>query len=671
MKETSQNKDYKNRSVFIPRIEVVNEERELIKISDPSRVYLIKERLKLGKRFKFTLITLGIFFLLFFAFNLFLAYRLYKEALLAKTYVHNLANVVNSQDLNGVKQELQNIKFTLKEIKDIYRNFLWARYLPFFGPYIYDGEHVLNAAGYGIEAGEQIIEVVEPYADIIGFKTETKQAQSGEESAKDRLDFIIKSLPELISKSDSVSEEVLLLRKEVDQVNPYRYPETLFGLSIRERLIKGIALVDEISRFAEKGKPLVENLPFILGTESERKYLIIFQNDKELRPTGGFITAYSIAKMSKGRFEPVSSNDIYNLDSQYQPKIKAPSEIVKYLKGPYLISKYLRLRDINWWPDFAYSMSLFTNEVKTVGIKDIDGVISVDTQALVNILDVIGPVSVPGFGEFSTKKVDQCDCPQVIYELESFADIEGPIVWSQDEPGKIIYAPPNYDNRKKIIGPLMNSILANTLGQPKDKLSALFEAGIKSLFEKHILFYMLDDSSQLAVKEFGIGGTIDEYEGDYLHINDANLGGRKSNLYVTQEVEQEIEFLKDGSVKKSVTITYKNSADYDGWLNSVLPNWVRIYTPKGSELIEFEGVKEKVDPYEELGKTVFAGYFELRPKGIAKVRVTYTLPFKFTKEYKLLIQKQPGKDAPLYTFHLGKHSEEFFLKEDKEIILEI
>ena len=85
----------------------------------------------------------------------------------------------------------------------------------------------------------------------------------------------------------------------------------------------------------------------------------------------------------------------------------------------------------------------------------------------------------------------------------------------------------------------MNSILANAMGQPKDKLPKLFEAGFKSLVEKHVLFYLFDSKTQDAVSSFGIAGIIKSTNGDYLHINDTNLGGRKSNLYVTNEISQE------------------------------------------------------------------------------------------------------------------------------------
>ena len=217
----------------------------------------------------------------------------------------------------------------------------------------------------------------------------------------------------------------------------------------------------------------------------------------------------------------------------------------------------------------------------------------------------------------------------------------------------------------------MNALLANAMGQPKDKLPKLFEGVLTSLLEKHVLFYMYEPKAQAGVEAFGIAGRLKDYSGDYLYINDANLGGRKSNLYVTQEVESDIEVAKDGSVEKTLTITYKNPEKHDGWLNSVLPNWVRVYVPEGSELISAEGFEDKADPYGEFGKTVYAGYFQLRPEGVSKITLKYKLPFKVKGDYKVYIQKQPGKDAPLYILRAGKKEEELFLNTDKEVRLKI
>jgi len=599
------------------------------------------------------------------------AYTIYGKAMKVKAAGLKLTEAAKGQNIDTIKTELGSTKTSLAELRNSFRLVAWTKFIPFFGLYVRDADQVLKAGTYGLEAAEITLVTIEPYADILGFSGGKVQGieSDGAKTAQERIDFLVHAIPDLVPKADEISRKVTLARQELANIDPNRYPVKFRGQPVREKIRKGLGQVTEVATLVSAAKPLLEVSPYLLGIEEERRYLVIFQNDKELRPTGGFITAYSVMKVDKAKFEPVSSNDIYNLDDNYRPSLTVPDPIAAYIKGPYTLSKGWRLRDMNWSPDFGESMDLFSQEAAKAGIKGVDGIIAVDTHLLVNLLDAIGEIGVPGFGNFSTKIVPECDCPQVIYELESFADTEGPIVWSQTEPGKIVYAPPNYDNRKRIIGPLMNSILANAMGQPKEKLPNLFEAAFKSLVEKHVLFYLFDETAQSAVENVNIAGKIRDYSGDYLHINDSNLGGRKSNLYVTQEVEQEITAAKDGTIEKTLTITYKNPAKHDGWLNSVLPNWVRIYVPKGSELIEFTGVEAKEEPYEEFGKTVFAGFFQLRPEGIAKVTVKYRLPFKEKEALVLLIQKQPGTDSPLYRIRIGKREEEEFLKSDKEMRL--
>lgn len=591
----------------------------------------------------------------------------YKNARVLMASSKRLESAVkDEQNIVRVKEELGNVRTDLTSLQKSYKILTWTRVLPLIGSYYKDGDALMKAGQYGLDASDIIVTTVEPYADIIGFTGDpSKAAQSGEENANDRIEFIAATIEDVIPQLTAISEKVKLAQMEIDKVNSNRYPVTFAGKEVRNKIKDGVAKVDEGAGLVEDSIPLLKAAPYIMGLDGERHYLILFQNDKELRPTGGFLTAYSEADVTSGKFSTVASDDIYHLDGRYTPSIPAPDPIVRYIKGPYILNKNVRLRDMNFSPDFKESMDLFVGAAEKAGIRGIDGVIGVDTQVVVNLLDVLGQIGVPGFGNFSTEVEPKCDCPQVIYELESFADQEGPVIWDP-LTGEIILAPPNMDNRKKIVGPLMNSILSNALGQPKEKLPDLFKAAFKSLLEKHVLMYMLNAKAQEGVESFNIAGRIQEYDGDYLHINDANLGGRKSNLYVDQEVVQNIDIAKDGTVTKTLTITYKNTKDYDGWLNSVLPNWTRIYVPKGSELIDVSGFEDKAEPYEDLGKTVFAGGFELRPNGVVKVEVVYKLPFKVNDEYRLLVQKQPGKDAPLYSIELGKQSDELFLRTDKE-----
>jgi hypothetical protein len=587
--------------------------------------------------------------------------------------INQLTSAAKTQDLGKIKTGIDNTKNSLNSLSSTYKLVAWEKFLPFIGAYIGDAGHAIKAGQAGLDAGSTVLTVVQPYADLLGLKEDTSTnvlaAKTGAQTTQDRINFVVNTIPDLIPKIDVISSEVKIVQDEISQINADRYPDQFKGMQIKSQIKNVQNLVSEAATFIVNGKPFLESAPYLLGMDSPRTYMILFQNDKEIRPSGGFMTAYAVMKVDKAKFTPVISDDIYSLDVKYTPVIQAPQPIIDYIKGPYTLSPKWRLRDMNWSPDFATAMGIVIPAAETAGVTKVDGVISVDTQLLVNLLDVIGPIGVPGFGNFGTAINPKCNCADVIYQLESFADVEGAVIWSPTT-GKIISAPANYNNRKAIIGPLMNSILANALGQPKDKLAGLAQAVFKSLIEKHVLIYTLDANVEKAITDFGVGGAINQsYTGDYLHINDANLGGRKSNLYATEDVEQNITVAGDGSVTKTVTITYKNPQGQDGWLNSVLPTWVRVYVPEGSTLITSEGLEKKQDPYEDLGKTVFAGYFQLRPEGVSKVTFQYKLPFKVSGEYKLLIQKQPGTDGFLYTVNLGKHTEEFYLKEDKEITI--
>lgn len=591
----------------------------------------------------------------------------------ARKVYSNLSPIIASSDFNDVnkiKSDMKIVSASINELKNSYSLISWMKFIPFAGTYVSDLGHGLNAGTKVVEAGDVTLTTLDPLLAELGFKKEDGQSNS-DKSAQERIDFVVNSIPQIIPKADQISEKIKEAESELSKIDPNNYPEEYKGIKVREKLRTVLDLFKQVSNYISESKPLLESAPYLLGMESDRQYLVLFQNDKELRPTGGFLTAYSVMKVSKAKFEPVSSDDIYNLDSKYKPSFPAPQPIIDLIKGPYVLSQNIRLRDMNYSPDYKVAMDLFSKEAEKIGMKGVDGIISVDTGLLVNLLDALGEIGVPGFGNFSTKLEPKCNCPQVIHELESFADVEGPIIWDP-LTGKIILRPANSDNRKKIIGPLMNSILANAMAQPKEKMPKLIDSIFKSVIEKHVLFYLYDEKVQTAVEKFGIAGRIEDYQGDYIHINDSNLGGRKSNLYVKQEVEQDIKINKEGLIEKTVTITYKNPEKYDGWLNSVLPNWVRVYVPDGSKLVSVEGLEKQYDTTSDLGKTVFSGYFKLRPEGVSKVTFTYTLPFKKgTGDYRMMIQKQPGTDAPLYTVRSSKSEEEFLLNTDKEIRLKI
>lgn len=571
-----------------------------------------------------------------------------------------LEEAASSQNLTQAQNALNKTKKDLTTLDNDINKLVWMKAIPGLSNYWADAKHLAVGGKAGLEAGDTIIQAIEPYSDILGLNG-GKQAEDGTKTAEDRINFIVGTIDSLIPKMDAISQKTAVASSEISKIDPNRYPEYFQGKPVRQKIKEAVGAVQKAHEVLDSGKPFLEQLPYLLGTKDERTYLVLWQNDKELRPTGGFITAYSIVKVNKGKFEPVISDDIYQLDKKFNSKIAAPEPIKKYLP----LVPYWNLRDMNLSPDFKSSMDTFYQNYSTIkSAAPIDGIIAVDTYPLVGLLKVMGQLGVSGFGNYSSDNDPRCNCPNVIYQLESYADVAGPIVWD-DISGKIVYKPPHADNRKAFLGPLMNTLIANAMGQPKDKLPGLFQVGWDSLTQKHVLFYMRDAQVQKAVESFNVAGRLQDTSGDYLVINDTNFAGAKANLYVQENVILNVEQAKSGSTN-SLTIKYTNPQKYDGWLNGPYRDWIRVYVPAGSTLIDSTGSDVPITTSQDLDKTVFEGFFTLRPMGVTELHFKYKTPVTQKQGYKLLIQKQPGTEGHQYEVKVGKQKESFPLTSDKE-----
>lgn len=561
-----------------------------------------------------------------------------------------------NQDLLTANQELENVKTKLAETKKRYTALSWTSWIPLAGSYWRDGEHALNAAQAAVEAADILADAIEPYADVLGFKGQGSFLGG---TAEDRIVKAVETFDKLIPQFDAVAEKLTLVNAELTQIDPGRYPFTLKGIRL-DSSIRSAQEIAENALFAvTKAKPAIQKIPGFLGVEEERKYMVLFQNDAELRATGGFLTAFAILRVEKGKVFQEKSEDIYALDNKFNSKIPAPEVIRKYL--PLVYRQYLR--DINLSPDFKVSMDAFSGYYNEIpGEPRIDGIVAVDTRVLKDIVEVLGPIEVPGYGTYSAQTDPRCDCPQIVYELEALAD--RPLATLRGD-------------RKGVLAPMLQTLLVKAYGSPKQIWPQLLETVIQNIAEKHVLFYMYDPEEQQAAEAINVAGRIHEYDGDYFHLNDTNFAGAKSNMFTDHEVEQILEVASDGSLTKTVTVKYQNPFPPSNCnleagelcLNGILRNYVRLYVPKGSELIEAVGSEVGFETKEDLGKTVFEGFFTLQPESQAKLVVKYTLPFKAADSYSLLIQKQPGKRAPKYTLITPKTKEEFNLSSDKELSL--
>lgn len=253
-------------------------------------------------------------------------------------------------------------------------------------------------------------------------------------------------------------------------------------------------------------------------------------------------------------------------------------------------------------------------------------------------MKTVGPVTIPGYGTFSAEIDPRCDCPQIIYALS-----------------EIITKPTPYlrEDRKGILAPLMQTLLQKIYASPRVFMADLFTVGLESVERKHLQAYFFNETFQQAVEDIHAAGRLEpEPDSDFLAVVNANLGGAKSNLFISSSVMQQISGPENGMITKTVEITYKNSRHGDNCnleagllcLNATNRDWTRIYVPQGSELIDAQGFNQSAQVYDDLGFTVFEGFFLLEPNSQAKLKLTYKVPYTSTDSYRIKIWKQGGID---------------------------
>ena len=350
-----------------------------------------------------------------------------------------LKTAFSKNDIDLLNKKMQDFSKKHDDFEKSAKSIYWAAFIP----YIADFKNAVEASDYLVRAGNESLMAITPYADLIGFKK--GEISFVEKSAEDRLQTAILTLDKVLAKVDPISEDIKQAELRIEKIDERRYPKKIGKTLVREKIenikeqFKGMA-----SLFVE-AKPLLKQLPAIFGSDKEKTYLVLFQNDKELRATGGFLTAYAVFKVKNGKMSVQRSKDIYTLDDSISSHPTAPDEILTYHKG---VNKFF-IRDSNLSPDLPTSVELFNSLYKNSGEKvNYDGIIMMDTNVLVDMLTIFGDTEARGF-RFSAVEDKRCDCPQVIYTLLN--EIDRPVGYIKED-------------RKGILGDLMYELFYKAIG---------------------------------------------------------------------------------------------------------------------------------------------------------------------------------------------------------------
>jgi len=523
-----------------------------------------------------------------------------------------------------------------------------------FGPlasYYTDSDHFIDAGLHLVKATEETVVLIEPFADAAGLRVSEDQ-EVVTTSLVEAFSNWVAVMPQVAEGADSVILELTKAGDELAKVDASKYPEKIRGTEIRAPIVLAQKALTQLNDAAPDIKQALTIIPGLLGVDTaERRYMIIMQNDKELRPTGGFWTNYATFKINNAMLSSdFTSKDMYSIDitldaiDYYFDFPDAPPAYTKYLKVEHWFA-----RDTNSSPDFPTSLDNFmyfynmAGRVAPLEVKPVDGVFAIDTQVISELLEVTGPVTVNGVTYTSDN---------VVLELEKIASLT-----LQQQAG-----------RKRVLGYLMQAMLINVFESESNLWPRLIEKGVDLAIRKHVLAFSFDPTAQALLEKYGLAGRIkDPVEGDYACVVSTNLGGDKTNWFVTKTVNHTLE--KDGDKwLRTVAIKYNYPTpgeDYSSFVKR-FRDWVRVYVPEGSTLISVTGSADSFGEATERGKVYFDGYTELGPGETTEMVFKYTLPANAVSGnvYKLLVQKQPGIDKETHSVTVNGKTETLELTRD-------
>lgn len=631
------------------------------------KINLVKNKESMKKLSKIGLTILlpliGVF-LIFYVLVLKPGLALYGTIKVLKNDGSQVSAALKNRDLIALGAALDKTQADLTSLKaDKEKKFGWAKNLKLFkaNEFYSDSDRFINAGLYAIDALRQTSTIITPFASAAGLKVTADQKVVEAQGLMEAFQGWISIMPQVADQMDGVIATVAKIGEELAPINVDKYPVKIGGFALRANVAFIKDTLSQADTYAPDIKKALQIIPGVLavGTPTKR-YMIIMQNDKEIRPTGGFMTNYATFKITNGLLDSdFTSKDMYSVDLTLQTIDvwytfpAAPLPYTRLLKVEHWFA-----RDMNYSPDFPTSMDQFMKFYNMAGtinpyeIKAVNGIFAIDTYVIQELLDVTGPVTVNGV----TYTKDN-----VVLELEKIASL----------------ALAEQSNRKKVLGDLMQSMLLNVFQSESDVWPKLIEKAISLAQRKHISIYLFDPVAQSLVDSYGLGGRItDPVTGDYLMVVSTNLGGDKTNWFTHKEVTHTL--AKEGTRwADTVNIKYTYATpegDYALFLKR-FRDWVRVYAPAGSELISTVGSEDTTLNLsdQERGKVWFSGYVELGPGETKEMTFKYYIPDTaiVNGNYTLTIQKQAGIDSEKYTIVSNGKTQKMDLKTDTKITVQL
>lgn len=452
-----------------------------------------------------------------------------------------------------------------------------------------------------------------------------------------------KELTALIIKKNKTEQDIqkieIIRPKLLPQINSLHENLSFFyqkipdwNITLKQKKEKIKQVVDTL----EISKKFLPHFDSIFAHNSEKKYLLLFANNMEIRPGGGFIGSFGIVTIKNYNIPTITVYDVYDADGQLSAHIPPPDPIRDYLHQPHWF-----LRDSAFSPDFYENYQSATKFLeKEMGFTDFDGGVLITTSAIQQILDAVGTMYIPGINETVTK--DNFYLKAQLYAEKDFF------------PGSI--------QKKSFLSQVSDALMIKLEESAPPKLVPNL---IQTFNEKQAVLYVDDlDLQKLVNSLYWSGQTIkptctvpDKHcIVDFLYPVDANLGVNKANFFISRHTSLTVKIDEDGSIKNTFRMTIKNNSPNEIFPGGTYKNYMQLLIPSDTTVVHITKNDTLIESYDEkndVHKTV-GFYIEIPAQKTVDVAIEYTFNNQLkngSNAYQLIVQKQTG--SPNYDFNLS------------------
>ncbi len=551
--------------------------------------------------------------------------------------LHVLADSVRQdlqhRDYGDLVRRLPALTTSLSETQTAVNRLGYLAWIPGVGRPFNDARDLVATAYDAVKAGDQLSMGLKPlllshhqHSHAVGLAT------------------FLNRFPTLWPSLDRALPNLVAARKALDRVDFTALPASLKMLKPMERyrpeLDAGITVLQAMVRH----QSLVRNM---LGMNGPQRYLLILENNGELRAGGGFITAYGYLTLKNGvpqRHADIRAISVLQKQTQYHPPTPWPIDSF----WPKL--QYWGVRDSALSPDMPTNARVIERFYDAVPHhRPIAGVVFVDTWMADSLIRKSGALHLGS--QYGNVKITAHHANQTLeYVAERLA-----VRQAQD---------------KAFLGTLMSELRSRFLHASGGLLTAMLGVLQEGLKAGHMAFYFNNPREEALARQWGAAGNVPKHVGgDYLSVVNDNLGAHKDNFFLQTSVSTSITHVANGSVQQTTTMRWTMPKVSHGWLVVPYYGWIDLYVPYGSKLVSAAITPQtgvRVTQNRSLNKTLlgFRVYIPSRsslsaPAPSASATLVYTLP-PGTNVHRLTIQKQPGMFAQTVTVNDGAYHQSFY-----------